>query len=209
MSKLLIIGAGGHGRVIADCAEASCQYSEIAFLDDKHPEQQSNLAWPVLDKSSEWKCYKQDYDFALAIGHNKSRLAMFKALSDSNARLPNIIHPSASVSQYATLGTGNVIFANAVVNAGAKIENVCIVNTAASIDHDCEIKNAVHISPGVHIAGIVNIGECSWFGVGSSSVQCVEIAENTQVGAGAAVTKSTEANGLYVGVPAKRIKDIE
>lgn len=209
MSKLLIIGAGGHGRVIADCAEASSLYSEIAFLDDCHPTRDSNLAWPVIDKSSAWKQYQKEYDFALAIGNNKSRLAMYHALSSSNARLPNIIHPKAVISKHATLGQGNVVFANAVINPGAAIANACIINTGATIDHDCKLANAVHISPGANIAGTVTIGEISWFGVGSCSVQSIDIAENSQIGAGAAVTKNTEANGLYVGVPAKRIKDID
>ncbi|WP_286233920.1 acetyltransferase [Thalassotalea sediminis] len=209
MSKLLIIGAGGHGRVIADCAEASRQYSEIAFLDDTYPERETNLNWPIIDKSSQWKCYQDDYDFALAIGNNKSRLALYHALAKSSARLPNIIHPRAVVSKHVTLGAGNVIFANAVINPGTTLENVCIINTGATVDHDCHLANAVHISPGANLAGGIKINTYSCFGVGSCSVQCVDIAENTQIGAGAAVTQSTEANGLYVGVPAKRIKDID
>jgi len=209
MSKLLIIGAGGHGRVIADCAEASCQYSEIAFLDDSYPENESNLAWPIIDRSSSWKCYKDDYYFALAIGNNKTRLALYNALSNSSAKLPNIIHPKAVVSKHATLGAGNAIFANAVINAGVEISNACIINTSASVDHDCKLSNAVHISPGAHLSGTVTVGECSWFGVGSCSIQSINIADNSLIGAGAAVTKSTEPNGLYVGVPAIRIKDID
>jgi len=208
MSKLLIIGAGGHGRVVADCAESSRLYSEIAFLDDSYPNRESNLIWPIIDKSSSWKCYKGDYDFALAIGNNQARLTLYHALNESNARLPNIIHKRAYISKHVTLGKGNVIFANAIINPGASIGNACIINTSATIDHDCQLADAVHVSPGAHLSGTVTVGSRSWFGVGSCSVQSIEIAENTQVGAGAAVTKATEPNGLYVGVPAKRIKDI-
>ncbi len=208
MSKLLIIGAGGHGRVIADCAKASRQYSEIAFLDDSYPERDCNLAWPIIDKSASWQCYKKEYDFALGIGNNQARLALFNALSQANARLPNIIHPNAVVSSQTTLGSGNVVFANAVINVGAKLGNACIINTAASVDHDCQLSDAVHISPGAHIAGSVTIGEAVWFGVGSCCVQTLTIANNCMIGAGAAVTKETEANGLYLGVPAKRTKDL-
>ncbi len=208
MSKLLIIGAGGHGRVIADCAEASRQYCEIAFLDDSFPEREQNLAWPIIEKSAIWKCFKEEYSFALAIGNNQARLALFQALDEANAHLPNIIHPTAVISNHSELGKGNVIFANAVINPGSKIGNACIINTAATIDHDCQLTDAVHISPGAHLAGTVTVGQASWFGVGSSSVQAINIAENTQIGAGAAVTKDTQANGLYVGVPARRIKDI-
>ncbi|GLX78787.1 acetyltransferase [Thalassotalea insulae] len=208
MSKLLIIGAGGHGRVIADCAEASRQYCEIAFLDDSYPEREQNLAWPIIEKSSTWKSFKDEYSFALAIGNNQARLALYRALDEANVHLPNIIHPAAIISSHSELGKGNVVFANAVINPGSKIGNACIINTSASVDHDCQLADAVHISPGAHLAGSVKVGQCSWFGVSSSSVQAICIADNTQIGAGAAVTKDTEANGLYVGVPARRIKDI-
>ncbi|WP_206486231.1 acetyltransferase [Thalassotalea sp. G2M2-11] len=208
MSKLLIIGAGGHGRVIADCADASRQFSEIAFLDDSYPERADNLAWPIIDKSSLWKCYQEQYSFALAIGNNRARLALFQALTSADAHLPNIIHPSAVISHHSSLGSGNVVFANAVINPGTKIANACIINTGATIDHDCQLADAVHISPGANLAGGVNVDEQSWFGVGSCSIQAINIAKNCQIGAGAAVTKNTQANGLYVGVPAKRIKDL-
>ncbi len=209
MTKLLIIGAGGHGRVIADCAHASGQFSDIAFLDDGFPAYQHNLHWPIIGKSTNWRDYLTSHAFALAIGNNKIRLSLFKELSQAKAKLPNIIHPSAIISPFATLGQGNVVFANSVINPAVTINNVCIINTAATIDHDCQLADAVHISPGVHLSGTVFVKELSWFGVGSCSVQSITIAQNTQIGAGAAVTKSTKANGLYVGVPAVRIKEIE
>jgi UDP-N-acetylbacillosamine N-acetyltransferase len=101
-----------------------------------------------------------------------------------------------------------VVFANAVVNIGARIDEGCIINTAATIDHDCHIQACCHISPGVNIAGGVNVGKGSWLGIGSCVVEYITIAENTQSGAGAVLTKSTQSNQLYVGVPALAVRSL-
>ena len=209
MAKLIIIGAGGHAKVVADCTAAAKHYNEIAFLDDGFPSHQQHLAWPVIGKISDWQAHADSTDFAIAIGNNKARLSLYQELSTAGQRLPNIIHPSAVISPYASLGHGNVIFANAIVNPGCKIANATIINTAASIDHDCTLADGVHVSPGTRLAGNVNVGKLSWLGIGSAVVQGIHIAENTQTGAGAVVTQSTRANSLYVGIPAKPIKTID
>lgn len=206
--KLAIIGAGGHGRVIADCAAAMNTFDEIVFLDDSFPDRDTNLVWHIIAKSSDWQKYSNEYEFAIAIGDNKLRLAIYLELVTSSASLPNLIHPSAVISPHSNLGQANVVFANSVINPAVKIANACIINTAATIDHDCQLEDAVHISPGVHLAGTVVVKKFSWFGVGSSSIQSITIAENTQIGAGATVIKSTKANGLYLGIPAKRTKEL-
>lgn len=206
--KLAIIGAGGHGKVIADCAVTMKEFDEIVFLDDNFPNKTENLTWQIVDQSTQWHNYLEDYEFAIAIGNNAVRLALFNQLQLANAQLPNIIHSSAVISPYTTLGAANVVFANAVINSAVVIANSCIINTAATIDHDCQLGNAVHISPGVHLAGNVNIKQCAWLGIGSCSVQNITIEENCLIGAGATVVKSTKANGLYLGTPAKRIQEL-
>jgi len=206
--KLAIIGAGGHGRVIADCAQAMRVYSEIIFLDDGFPERKNNLSWSIIGKSIDWKIYLEEYEFAIAIGNNKIRLSLYQQLMLNKATLPNIIHPSAIVSTNSSFGEANVVFANSVINPAATIANACIINTAATIDHDCQLADAVHISPGVHLAGTVTVKKFSWLGVGSCSIQGITIAENCQIGAGATIIKSTQPNGLYLGTPAKRIKEL-
>jgi sugar O-acyltransferase (sialic acid O-acetyltransferase NeuD family) len=206
--SLAIIGAGGHGKVIADCAHAMQEFKDIVFLDDNFPNKTENLDWPVIDKSSQWSSYLDQYEFVIAIGDNVGRLKLYNQLAFAGAKLPNIIHPCAVISSFSTMGSGNVVFANAVINPEAVIANACIINTAATIDHDCQLSNAVHISPGAHLAGNVIVHQCVWFGIGSCSLQNIIIEENCQIGAGATVVKSTEANGLYLGTPAKLVKEI-
>jgi sugar O-acyltransferase (sialic acid O-acetyltransferase NeuD family) len=202
---LIIIGAGGHGRVVADCAKATEKYQEIIFLDDCFSQRQENLHWPIVGPVEKWPNYRTQADFIVAFGNNDLRASTLNVLKEAGVNITNVIHPSAVVSSSTQLGKGIVVFANAVVNIGATIADGCIINTAATIDHDCNVGHYCHISPGVHVAGGVKIGALSWLGIGSAVIEYIELAERTQVGAGAVITKPTLANTLYLGVPAKAI----
>jgi len=208
MSTLIIIGAGGHGRVVADCAEETGQYQKIVFLDDCYPERQENHSWKILGKVNTFIDYLDDAYFIVAFGKNKLRQTLLTHLKEANAKVISLIHPTAYVSKHTTIGNGVVVFANAVINIGGKINDACIINTAATIDHDCTLQNAVHISPGAHIAGGVTIGELCWVGIGASIIECITLETNTQIASGAAVTQSTQKNSLYAGVPAVFKKSI-
>ncbi|MBL4940744.1 MAG: acetyltransferase [Colwellia sp.] len=207
MNRLVIIGAGGHGRVVADCAKAIGDYDDIVFLDDCFNERKVNEHWKVIGPVSIWSKLN-DVDFIVAFGNNKLRKKTIKTLQQANANLVSMIHPSAVISQYTNIGVGTVVFANAVVNVNSTIGKGCIINTGATVDHDCNIHPYVHISPGVNIAGGITVGALSWLGIGSTVIEGITLAENTQVGAGAAVIQSTQANSLYLGVPAKRIRSL-
>lgn len=202
MDTLIIIGAGGHGQVIADCAELTNKYKRIVFLDDCYPQRNKNLHWDIIGTSSSFLEHINNADFIVAFGNNKRRGQILNKLSDSQASIVSIVHPSACISKYSTIGLGVVIFANTVINIGSEIQDGCIINTSASIDHDCIVESYVHISPGAHIAGGVTIGKQSWVGIGASVIECINLAPNTQIAAGAVVTKSTQENALYAGVPA-------
>jgi len=207
MSKLVIIGAGGHGRVVADCAKVIGDYDDIVFLDDCFNDRKTNACWEIVGPVSMWS-ELIDYDFIVAFGNNELRKKTIEKLQKANANLVSLIHPSAIISQYADIGIGTVVFANAVINVNSKIGKGCIINTAATIDHDCQLDECVHISPGANIAGGVTIGALSWLGIGCSVIEYVKLEQNTQVGAGAAIVKTTKANTLYAGVPAKPIKSL-
>ena len=202
MTILIIIGAGGHGRVVADCATATHRYKKIIFLDDCYPERQKNLHWDIVGKIESFKQYLPSADFIVAVGNNKLRASILNTLKKFNAPIISLVHPSAIISLYTQINEGVVVFANSVINVGAVIKSGAIVNTASSIDHDCTIGECVHISPGVNIAGGVTIGPQSWIGIGASVIQSLTLAENTQIAAGAVVTKPTKAHSLYAGVPA-------
>ena len=208
MKQLIIIGAGGHGRVVADCAQQQGKYSKIVFLDDCFFERKENSEWSVIGAVKDFPQFIDDADFVVAFGNNRLRKDILSQLKKAKANIVSLIHPTAVVSPHTLIGKGVVVFANAVINIGASIADGCIINTAATIDHDCELHQCVHISPGVNIAGGVYIAQLSWIGIGSTIVECITLADNTQVGAGAVVTQSTQANSLYVGVPAKRVRSL-
>jgi len=208
MRKLIIIGAGGHGRVVADCAQQQGTYSQILFLDDCFHERKENSEWPVVGLVKDFVKYIDEADFVVAFGSNRLRKQIISQLKQAKANIVSLIHPSAVVSPHTFIGKGVVVFANAVINIGASIADGCIINTAATIDHDCELHQCVHVSPGANIAGGVHISQLSWIGIGSTIVEYITLADNTQVGAGAAVTQSTQANSLYLGVPAKRVRSL-
>ncbi len=207
--RLLIIGSGGHGRVIADCAELLGNYNEIAFLDDSYGNNNKSGKWFVIGDSNNWQEHIINSDFIVAFSRNINRSAMLNVLTNGDASIVNIIHPRAVISNNVTLGQGITIFANAVVNVGAKLDDGCIINTAASIDHDCFIGKCAHISPGVHLAGNVSVGENAWLGIGTSVIEGIKLAKNIQVAAGAVVIKADQPNSLYMGIPAKIIRPLD
>jgi len=208
MKKLLIIGSGGHGRVVADCAQQLGQYNQIDFLDDCFYDRKDNNQWQVIGLVKDFPQFIDKVDFIVAYSNSRIRKQIIAQLKHAQANIVSLIHPSAIVSPNAFIGKGVVIFANAVINIGANISDGCIINTSATVDHDCVLNECVHISPGVSIGGGVHIGQLSWLGIGSTIVDSITLADNTQIGAGAVVTQSTQANSLYVGVPAKRIRSL-
>lgn len=209
MKNLLIIGSGGHGRVIADYAEQLNTYEYISFLDESYGINNTNGAWQVVGKEDDWTSFLPQADFIVAYSDNAKRHKLLSKLLQAKASVINIIHPSASVSSHVTLGAGIVVAANAVINFGCEISNGVIINTGACIDHDCVVGDAVHISPGTHIAGSVEVGKYSWIGIGASVVECIKIAPNTKVGAGGVICKDTKPDTLYVGVPAIPVKPLD
>jgi sugar O-acyltransferase (sialic acid O-acetyltransferase NeuD family) len=197
---LTILGAGGHGRVVADIA-GLLGYSPVEFVDRSFPARRRSLAWNIIGK-----------DFAasgkgsvrfVAIGDNAQRLLALEALFAEGDEPPVLIHPAAIVSAHATLGAGTVVMPGAVINAGARLGRGVIANTGCSIDHDCDLADGVHVSPGGHIAGGVSIGRASWIGIGAVVRETVKIGANVMVGAGAAVIRDVPDGARVVGVPAR------
>ncbi len=203
--SLLIIGAGGHGKVVAETAVASC-WDHIAFLDDRAAELSGALAWPVLGTVAEARGKRDSYDYAtVAVGNAAVRLRLLNELTALGYRLPAIVHPAACVSPSVQLGDGSVVFAMAAINADTRIGRGAIINTGATVDHDCELEDGVHVCPGAHLAGEVKVGQGSWIGIGSSIIQQLRIGAGVTVGAGAAVIHDIDDNLKVAGVPAKVI----
>ncbi|MCK0097144.1 acetyltransferase [Yoonia sp. F2084L] len=197
MTGLIIIGASGHGKVVADTAEA-CGYSDIAFQDQNWPEQTTNAHWPVTGVPG-----KSQTTMFCAVGNNEARARLFEELALQDT--PILIHPGAVVSRYAQLGAGTLVVAGCVVNAYAAIGVGVILNTACSVDHDCTVGDFAHISPGARLAGNVSVGARSWIGIGAVVREGVSIGTDVVVGAGAVVLNDIEDGARVGGVPARRI----
>lgn len=202
-NKLIIIGASGHGKVVADIALKINSWKGIYFLDDQ--DIKNSMGIDVIGKSSDFYEYINDYDIFVAIGSNKTREEIQNRLEDDGASIPTLIHPSVIIGDMVEVGAGTVIMAGAVINCCSTIGKGCIVNTGATIDHDNIIEDYVHISPGAHLAGTVKVGKGSWIGTGSIVSNNIDITYNCVIGAGAVVINDINDSGTYVGVPARRI----
>ena len=200
MKQLLIIGASGHGKAVADIAKLN-GYENILFFDDNENVKECGK-YPVVGKSSDVNNY--DGDVIVAIGNADIRERFHKVYSHRNK--PVLVHPSAVVADTVSIEEGTVVMAGVVLNSDAVIGKGCIINTCSSVDHDCNVSDFVHVAVGVHIAGTVNIGYKTWIGIGASVCNDLNICGGCMIGAGAVVVKDIEESGAYVGVPVHRLK---
>jgi len=202
-NKLLILGAGGHGKVCADIALHMQRWDEIAFLDD-NPPLQNPLGLKVLGIISEVDSFLSDYEIFVAIGNNKVRGSILTSLQSQGAAIATLIHPCSVIGAEVEVGKGTAIMAGAVINCCTRIGTGCIINTGATIDHDNVLEDDVHVSPGVHLAGTVFVGQYTWIGIGAVVINNVSIAQDIVVGAGAAVIHDLVQSGTYIGIPARK-----
>lgn len=203
--RLLIIGAGGHGKVVADIALRLNRWERIAFLDDDESIKEL-MGIEVIGKWVDANIYKRDSDIFVGIGNNRVRKKIQENLESAGVSIPILIHPSAVIAEQIELGIGTAVMAGAVINCCTKIGKGCIINTGATIDHDNIIEDYVHISPGVNIAGTVKVGQCSWIGIGSKVSNNINIVSGCKVGAGTVIVKNIAEQGTYVGIPARKIR---
>jgi sugar O-acyltransferase (sialic acid O-acetyltransferase NeuD family) len=209
MKQIVLIGAGGHARVVWDTIELIRERSDwqvIAVLDDNPALWGKSFAMLTIDGPIQ-KIERMPADAALlAIGDNRARRDVYAQIQSSGIPFVNAIHPCTVIARDAQLGTGVVAFANVVVNPGSRIGDNVILNTACSVDHDCVIGAHAHIAPGVRLAGTVSVGEGTLMGIGSIAIPNVTIGEWVTVGAGSVVTQDMPARVTAVGVPARIIQ---
>ena len=203
--EVIILGAGGHAKVIAESILKSGD-EVLGFLDDNEEIQGKEiyLGRKVIGKINEVVNYQDKY-FVIGIGSNKVRKIF--AEKYSNLKWYTAIHPSAIIASDVVIGEGTVIMPGVVINPGAVVGKHCIINTAVSLDHDNRINDYVHISPGSHLAGTVTVGDSTWICAGVTIINNINIASGNIVGAGAVVINDiTEQDSTYVGVPIRKVK---
>ena len=203
MSKdVVIIGAGGHAKVIADIVLCSGD-NLVGFLDDNMEQGEVVFdEYEVIGKASDTSKYP-DKSFVVAIGDNHVRadiVGKFDGLNWYTA-----IHPDAVIAKTCKVGEGTVVMAGVVVNPDAVIGRHCILNTSCSIDHDNVLGDFVHVSPGARLAGTVSIGAYSWICAGATVINNVSVTSDVVVGAGGVVIGDIEEPGVYVGVPVRGV----
>ena len=216
MKKIIIIGSGGHAKVVADIIltrekELNEDLKIIGFLDDnfKNLKYDNIFNIPIIGNLNNIDNFNknEDYFFIIAIGSNEVRKKISKKYQKLNYY--TAIHPRSIISREVTIGSGTVVMANAVINPNSTIGKHCILNTSSVIEHDNELGDYVHISPNATLCGGVNIKDNSWIGAGSVVRQQIYIGKDVVVGANSVVVKDIENSCIVVGDPAKKIKEKE
>jgi UDP-N-acetylbacillosamine N-acetyltransferase len=212
MKKLLIWGASGHARVVADIIRLRGEFEIVGFLDDiNHERHQTQFCdAPVLGGQEQLANARQlgvEY-LILAFGNCAMRLKLSGWVKDQGFSLATAIHPTAVLASDVAIAPGTVIAAGAVVNPMASIGENVIVNTLSSIDHDCQIGDAVHVCPGVHLGGGVIIRRAAWIGIGTTVKDKVRIGEGAVIGAGSVVVDDIPAFFMAYGVPARPVRKV-
>ncbi len=201
LERVVILGAGGHGKVIADCITQSGD-TVCGFFDDDESIGDTFAGFPVYHKISEYDSVECD-SYVIAIGNANTRKRVAESMP--GVKWYTCIHPSAVIADDVTIGEGTVVLAGAVINPGASIGKHCIINTSSIVEHDNVLEDYVHVSVGATLTGTVHVGAKTWIGAGAVVINNKNICGDCMIGAGAVVIDDIDTPGTYVGVPAKMV----
>ena len=204
--RILVWGAGGHARVVAEIIRCVGRSEIVGFLDNVNPERHTTefCGATVLGGAEQLTRLAKEgvSDIVIALGDCSTRLRSAFMAIEAGFHLATVCHPSAVVAQSATIGSGSVLVAGVIINPECVIGSNVIVNTGATVDHECIVEDGVHIGPGVHIGGNSRIGRGAWVGIGATVIDRVTIGAGTIIGAGAVVVHDIPENVVAYGVPA-------
>jgi sugar O-acyltransferase (sialic acid O-acetyltransferase NeuD family) len=207
---IVIYGAGGHGKVVADVLERQAKYSLLGFLDD-NPEiwGKELFSYKVLGGFDSFRDQKLvRYPVIAGVGDNRARQQLVTRLEALGCKFGKAIHPSAQIARDVKFSDGVMVMANVVINPSSVIGSHTIINTGAIVEHDCIIGDFVHISPNATLAGNVIVREGAHVGMGSMILPGVQIGAHSIIGAGSVVIRDIPERVVAVGVPAKPIKKV-
>lgn len=212
MTELLILGAGGHAKVVLEIASLLTRVKSLKLFDDSY---QTNVHKKVLNyvvegdseclvKLAQSEGKKQ---FIIAIGNNLIRAKKYLCFFENEIEpFKGLFHPASIIAESAMIGHATVVMAGSIINANTEIGCNSIINTGSIIEHDNVIDDHVHIAPHATLCGNVSVGPLSWVGAGATVIEGVTIGKNCLIAAGSVVTKSVPDNSMMAGVPAKLIK---
>ncbi|MCH7826983.1 MAG: acetyltransferase [Bacteroidetes bacterium] len=210
MKKIIMIGGGGHAKVIIGILKKMKEFNILGYTDKNNNGEILGIGYLGTDENITNILSKYgELSAVFGIGKlviDKKRKKIFDKLKISGIQFPSIIAPTAIINEEVEIGEGTVVMDGVVINPGVEIGKLSIVNTQASIDHDCWVGNDTHIAPGVTISGGVKIGNNCIIGVGSTIIQSISVCDNAFIGGASIVIKDINKKGLYVGNPLRKIK---
>lgn len=203
--KIVVIGRGGHSKVISDMILSEQDNEIVGFLDDKYEDVRliENIYYGPISSVNRLIDYFDDIKFVIAIGDNKIRQSIVQRLNLSEESYVTLIHKSAVISPSAKIDYGTVVMPNAVINADTKIGIHSIINTGSIIEHDSIVDDYSHVCPGVTLTGTVQMGEGVYVGAGTTVIPNINIGNWSIIGAGATVITDIPSYCTAVGIPAK------
>ena len=202
---LIIIGAGGHGRVSYAIAKSMNKWEKIYFCDD-NPSSELIHSDSFIGNTKVLHRYFDTHDLFVGIGSNEIREKVINNIIENKGNVINLIHSSVVRLGENIIGNGNIIMPNSIISNNVTIGDGCIINTNAIIEHDTCIGNFVHVSPNATLSGNVKVGNRSWIGAGATIINNINLCSDVTVGAGSVVIRNIEVSGVAVGNPAKIIK---
>ncbi|MFS4468511.1 acetyltransferase [Maribacter sp. 2210JD10-5] len=210
MENIIIFGASGHGKVVADCIEKQGKFRIVGFVDSSRKRGLSHIGYPILGSEKDLPYIMSAYNIrggVVAVGDNWSRKLFVDKINKivPDFRFITVIHPSAVVGKNVCIGRGTVIMPGAIINAGSLIENHCFLNTKSSLGHDGIMGNFSSLASNVCTGGNLILGSFSAISLGCSVIENIEIGSHTVIGAGALVLKHIPSNVVAYGSPAETI----
>lgn len=202
--KIIIIGAGGHARMIATSILKNKNMELAYFISDyKKTKNETIFNIPVVSINNIKN--KDLYYYIVGIGNNKERKNIYNNLKKERKKLISIIDNTAIININVSIKKGCFIAPGVIINTGTVIKKNTIINTGSIIEHDCQIGKNCHLAPGIKMAGYVKVGNCSFIGIGSSIKDKISIGNNVTIGMGSVVINNIKNNIIIVGIPAKKI----
>lgn len=208
--KVMIIGSGGHAKVVIDAINKQRIYEIIGLIDDYRQVGETTMDIPVVGKVSDISDHKGiNCSWIIAVGDNKGRNSIYSRVIELRLNYINVIHPSATIGSDVDLGVGNFIAAGAIINSGTTIGSHCIINTGAQLDHDNKIEDFVSVAPKAALAGSVVVGRGTYIGMGVNVIERIVIGRQTVIGAGSLVNRDIPRFKVAYGVPCIEQRDRE
>jgi sugar O-acyltransferase (sialic acid O-acetyltransferase NeuD family) len=207
MNDILIIGGGGHAKVVAALLKKHDDWNPIGYTDRTDNGPLLSLPYLGIDEVITSLYSRKGLKYAAtgigSIGSTEHRAEVIQKVKAMGLSFPTLSSPQVIVNEDVRVGDGSIIMDGAVIQPGVRIGNHSILNTGAIVDHDCTIGDHVHLAPGVTLSGEVGLGNHILVGTGASILQGLKITDHVIIGAGATVISNIESSGTYVGVPAK------